>query len=1048
MNFWSESGSWAMTEGKAFKADICWHDHIKITPGKITVRLRAYNANRENNNTGGKMAVTSNGWCWYFTIPAGSGTINSTSGHATATSGNYDVYPGRGYNKQIDCGYAYADGRYERWGRDWLTKMPEDPTLSWGGLARNSKTSATFTYNINNNHEFNFAGEHMQKADQYGGGTSGISPSTWGNDGDKRSRQYTGLRPNAYYFCMCNARGESWWYDWCSRGGNAAGGVDYKFEWRMWAYGEVSVQSITHADSTSFTTASVKYTFANCEGHHWHMQIQFSTKSDFSSVDYSFDLGANTTTNGQKTSSTGNMTKGVKYYTRYRCWAYTSDSGFTTTYEWCNGWVNGPQYQHGCKPTAVLASYTGRDIKLDNVRITTSVSPTGEKPDNSRWQLRWSVSGKNAWTNVGYWTTMPNPSTHSVTGLAENTKYDLQVRGFTYDWGNWSRTYNYTTGWVVKNPSSVLIQDSDTKASDRNRLIVGVKYNLTATWKSNADLGTPEDYSGTLASYCYLATQQTAPTSRYTALSTNIRKTATVATAEGRSNTYTSWQYTPVSADVGTNGLYFYVQDGNGSYRSDWIRDGIKVENQTKPNITAFVIKGTNPTDKINLPITLQTRTRTTGNGNSLSYTVKSYVDNVLYQTNTDAGNNAPSTITLSTMSWGVHKIYMKWKLDSYYNNDLNAVHIGESNEYTSNTIEIEIGDKPSDGLAVSVSPTSQPSGASRTFKWTLTPAAWNLIQGRIYNYTITLKRTNGTNLVIANTDLAATQTTITTTRIWQTVDEGDLVLSIRQKNSLGAASYVEKIAYLTTPVKPEHATLEWNSYPIGLNNWTIKYTITQGSDGDYDRSTSAMEVVIIDKTGKVVRTVQSLKNEANNKTVWTFTNQQLLAYMDGTYKYRIKYIKRYTTGTESDYITDVFTQMVIPPDIKIQNETTIDISNPADPLLKIKVRPLYAISDKWFEWSEDYGVTWNRTKIDEDPFAYGEVTLHRKPLDEIWLRFHGTNPADEKTSQIYVHEIPTRYYTWLSYFSVGPEDRIRRWWVAKESDKARKVCRLKLNSN
>lgn len=846
---------------------------------------------------------------------------------------------------------------------------------------------------------------------------------------------------------MCNARGEPGWYNWISRGGAYAGGVDIKFEWRMWAYGEVSVQSITHADNTTFTTASVRYTFSNCEGHHWHMQIQFDDNPDFSSVNYSFDLGANSNTNGQRTHSTGTMERGKRYYTRYRIWAYTSDSGFRHTYEWAGGWINGPTYQHGCKPTATLVSYTGRDIKLDAVRISTTVSPTGEKPNNSRWQLRWSVSGKNIWTNHPYTTTMTNPSTYSVTGLAENTNYDLQVRGYTYDWGDWSRTYTYRTGWVVKNPSGVRIQDSDTDASDRNRLIVGVKYNLTAKWMSNSDLGTPEDYSGTIASYCYLAQQQTAP-SRYTALSTNVRKSVTISTREGQSNTYTSWQYTPVAADVGSNGLYFYVQDGNGSYRSDWIRDGIKVEKQIKPNITAFVISGTNPTDKINLPITLKTRTRTVGNGNSLSYTVKTYVDNVLYQTNTDSGNNAPSTITLSTMAWGEHSIYMKWKLDSYYNNDLNAVHIGESNEYTSNTIKIEIGDKPSEGLEIAVSPASQPSGASRTFKWTLTPAAWNLIQGRIYVYTITLNRTNGTKLVVANTTLVSTSTQIATTRIWQTVDEGELVLSIRQKNSLGSASYVQKIAYLTTPEKPEHATITWNSYPIGLNNWTIKYTINQGSDGDYDRSTSAMEVVIIDKTGKVVRTIQSLKNEANNKTVWSFTNQSLLTYMDGTYKYRIKYIKRYTTGTASDYITDTFTQMIIPPDIKMQNETTIDISNPADPLLKIKVRPLYAISDKWFEWSEDYGKTWNRTVIDEDPFAYGELTLHRKPLDEIYLRFHGTNPADEKTSKIYIHEIPTRYYTWLSYYSVGPEDRIRRWWVSRDTDKARKICRLRLNSN
>lgn len=157
MNFWAESGSWAMTSGLAFKADIAWHGHINIHDAKINVRLRAYNANRENNNTAGKMAVTSRGWCWTFTIPAGSGTINSGSGHATLTSDEIEVWPGRGWNREISCGYAYADGSYERWGTDHLTKMPEDPTLSWNNLARNSKTSATFTYNIDNNHDFNFA---------------------------------------------------------------------------------------------------------------------------------------------------------------------------------------------------------------------------------------------------------------------------------------------------------------------------------------------------------------------------------------------------------------------------------------------------------------------------------------------------------------------------------------------------------------------------------------------------------------------------------------------------------------------------------------------------------------------------------------------------------------------------------------------------------------------------------------------------------------------------------------------------------------------------
>lgn len=1047
MDFWEQSGDWAGCGSTSLRARINWHGNINIDNCTIPIGLQIGNANSNNNNIGADMRL--NDWeCWSGVCPNGSGNHNSTN-HVWWGAGTHHLNTGRGWNRSIKLtlhfgGVASVSGFW--WdGWDTLTKMPDRPSLSWDGISKNSKTSATCRFRINNNHDFNFPGENMVRADQFGGGASGITPNGWGGNGDRRSRQYSGLTPNAVYWIKCYAHGDR--YNWTSSGGQHEGGNVYRFDWRMWAHGEVSVQSITHADNTTFTAADVKFTFSNCIGHHWHMQIQFDDNSDFSSVNYSFDLGANTTTNGQKTQATGSMERGKRYYTRYRIWAYTSDSGFRDTWEWAGGWINGPTYQHGSKPTATLASYTGRDIKLDAVRITTTVSPTGEKPDNSRWQLRWSVAGKNTWTNVSYWTTMPNPSTHSVTGLAENTKYDLQVRGFTYDWGDWSGTYNYTTGWVVKNPGSISIQDADTNASDRNRLIVGVKYNLVAKWTSNADLGTPEDYNGTIASYCRLATQQSAP-ARYTDVSTNVRKTATVATEESKAQTYTGWQYTPVVADVGTNGLYFYIQDGNGSYRSDWGRDGIKVENQVKPNITAFVIAGTNPSDKINYPVTLSTRTRTTGNGNALSYTVKTYVDGALYQTDNDTGNNAPSTITLNTMSWGEHQIYMKWKLDSYYNNDLNTVHIGESNEYTSNTIKIEIGDKPSDGLVVAVDPASQPSGALRTFKWTISPAAWNLLQGRIYEYTITLNRTNGTKLVIANTTLVSTGTQITTSRIWQTADEGELVLSIRQKNSLGAASYVQKIAYLTTPEKPEHAKITWNSLPLGLNNWTIKYTITQGSDGDYDRSTSAMSVEIIDKTNKVVRTIQALKDEANNKTVWEFTNQQLLTYMDGTYKYRIKYIKRYTTGNTADYITDTFTQMIIPPEIEIEDETSIDISNPADPRLNIKVRPLYAISDKWFEWSEDYGTTWHRQTIDNDPFAWGTLTLHRKPLDEIYLRWHGTNPADEKTSKIVIYEIPTRYYTWLSYFLVGPEDRIRRWWVSNLTDKERKICNIRLNSN
>lgn len=1045
MNYWSESGTWAECGSTALRAKFSWHGNIDIDNSRIELGLSLGNANSQNSGVGCGLYINDTER-WSGGAPSGSGNWQSTN-HNWMGCGNHWTTVNRGQNIGIHLTLNFRGGSsvsgywWDAW--DSLTRMPDRPSLSWNGITRNSSTSATTKFSINNNNGFDFAANGLTRADQHGYGGS-ITPNSWGGNGDRRSRQYSNLTPNGVYRSRCYCHGDA--YNYTSSGGSLEGGNVFEFWWRMWAYGEVTVNSITHANNTTFTKADISYTFSNCTGDHWHMQIQFDDNSDFSSVNYSFDIGANTTSNGAKTGQSGDMTRGKKYYTRYRIWCYTSDSGFGATYEWAGGWRNGPTYQHGALPTAVLTSYTGRDNKLDNVKITATVSPTGEKPDVSRWQLRWSVSGKNTWTNVGYWSSMPANPTHQVTGLAENTKYDLQVRAFTYDWGNWSSTYNYTTGWVVKNPSSVLIQDSDTNASNRNRLIVGVKYNLTASWKSNSDLGTPEDYSGTIASYIRLATQQSAP-ARYTDVSTNVRKSATVSTSEGASKTYTEWQYTPVAADVGTNGLYLYVQDGNGSYRSDWARDGILVESQVKPNITAFVISGTNPTNKTNLPITLSTRTRTTGNGNALSYTVKSYVDNSLYQTDTAAGNNAPGTITLKNMSWGTHKIYMTWMLDSYYNNDLNAVHIGTSNTYTSNTITIEIGEKPSDGVAVAVNPASQPAGAERTFTWTITPAAWNLSQGRIYNYSIILKRTNGTNLTIATTDLASTSTTITTKRIWQTVDVGDLVLSIRQTNSLGSGAYTEKIAYLTTPKKPEHAKITWQTLPLGLNDWKIKYTIDQGNDGDYVRSTSAMEVVIINKSNQVVRTVQALKNEANNKTVWEFTDQDLLTYMDGTYKYRIKYIKRYTTGTSSDYITDTFTQMIIPPEIKIEDATYFDLSNPEDPIVKIKCRPLYSLTDKWYEWSDDYGVTWHRSSIGSDPFAYGEEDLHRKPLDVIYLRFHGTNPADEKYSQVFIHEVPTRYYTWLSYFSVGPEDRIRRWFLSN-NHKERKVTNIKLNSN
>ena len=93
---------------------------------------------------------------------------------------------------------------------------------------------------------------------------------------------------------------------------------------------------------------------------------------------------------------------------------------------------------------------------------------------------------------------------------------------------------------------------------------------------------------------------------------------------------------------------------------------------------------------------------------------------------------------------------------------------------------------------------------------------------------------------------------------------------------------------------------------------------------------------------------------------------------------------------------------------------------------------------------SLDYGRTWIEVTDYEDD---GRLKHFKKEIelswtDEIWIKAHGKNDTAETDKQ-WVHEMPTDYLAWLSWFNKKetlPFDRIRRFFISHKGDEVRKI--------
>lgn len=304
-------------------------------------------------------------------------------------------------------------------------------------------------------------------------------------------------------------------------------------------------------------------------------------------------------------------------------------------------------------------------------------------------------------------------------------------------------------------------------------------------------------------------------------------------------------------------------------------------------------------------------------NGNTLIQSTTLIIDGGTPKTitsptySTTTPNSATGALTLSfndlnlltdTLARGAHTIVVKNEVATYFDSSTpvtNHVYFG-STTVTSNTLNVEVAELPTEPTVNTPSPQYFKAGSHRQLRFTFSPNDWGCLDttynNRHYDYELigpngqvlqshTLSK-NATEFIYPNSGSS----------LWISPDhEGTYTFKLRQTSIIGSSEWVEQTIEIQPAEEPGDSNITATNI-LALNNWSWTLKITPGSNGSYVKQPNAMVPIsgIMTTTkylaGGRIDNPKAPNQERALATYWSLSSQNLASNSKtSTVSYQIK---------------------------------------------------------------------------------------------------------------------------------------------------------------